>query len=331
MNKLIIIFALFAVSVQAQINNNDNTQKKGVYYWFYINLNKTYDKTTGIDQIFIKNISNEIVSGTFEEFVRDHESALKAGRITIGPFSEDYYAQESQSIYRNEGRGNSNSSDNKNNEEEVLFSYFFVKPVYEDSSKQIIFEPIPSRVTTGTENEFIAMLGEGLSYDKLAIGPFDRYVLAEKSKYVFRKNTVQESENKMDSAKNINLKMMAKKWKNLKLEIVKKSDDKKSKQTIYRFNTKFPGKYFAPYSVQVITITASYSNSFETSSASFTLQGDEVIDNNYSISSESGTYYINMLYFDDNSPAKITGFLFESFIYNDSDMILLDPVYIAVK
>jgi hypothetical protein len=329
MNKLIIFFVLCAVSLQAQVTNNDSTQKKGIYYWFYINLDKSYDKTTGINQIIIKNISNGIISGTFEEFVRDHVSALKSGRITIGPFSEDYYAQESQSIYRNGGRGNSSS--NQNNDEELSFSYFFVKPVYEDSSNQIIFEPIPSRVTSGTENEFIAMLSEGLSYDKLAIGPFDRYVLAEKSKYVFRKNTIQESTNEMDSAKNNNLKLMAKKWKNLKLEIIKKSDDKKSKQTIYRFNTRFPARYFAPYSVQVITITASYSNSFETSSSSFTLQGDEVIDNNYSISSVSGTYYINMLYFDDNSPAKITGFLFESFIYNDSDMILLDPVYIAIK
>jgi hypothetical protein len=125
--------------------------------------------------------------------------------------------------------------------------------------------------------------------------------------------------------------MMAKKWKSVKFEISKKSEDKATNTFIYRFSTNFPKRYFASDAYQVIKITASYSDSFETSTSCFTLQGDEVIDNNYIISSTSNTIYINMLQFDNHSPSRLNGFFFESFVYNDYELIEMDPIYIRLK
>ena len=329
MNKLIIVFILCTVTVQAQIVEKSLEDDKQVYYWFNTTIGHNLDKSTGQDQVYVKSIGNDISSGSFIEFMNAHAENLISNSVVMGPYPERYEAQNAQFLYRgNDGSSNKKSSED---DDEPVYSYYFVKPVYEDSLQKIYFERIPSRVTSGTLTEFEAMLSEGLNFEKLAVGPFSRYELAEKSKFVFRRNGEINLDSRVDSAKIRNLEFMAKKWKSLKLDIIKKGEDKELNKYTYRFSTNFPKNYFNSDACQIFTITASYSESFSTSSTSFTLQGEDVIDNNYIVPSGSNTVYINIIYFDKFEKAKINGFLFESFIFNDYEMIRLEPMYVTVK
>jgi hypothetical protein len=332
MNKLIILFILVSATLRAQIPDINSAHKKEVFHWFYMDLKKVYDKETTMNQIIIRNVGSSIISGTFEEFMLDHRQGAKSGKIVIGPFSERYYVEQAQYLYNQIARGAGFSAkETDSEEEEPTYSFFYVQPFFDESSQEIRFELIPSRVTVGTEFEFMAILSEGLNFEKLAIGPFNNYQIAEISKYVFRKNNESGYEQPVDSSKIKSLQIMAAKWKTLKPEIVKKADDKIKRKATYRFHVKFPKLYFVPDVLQVITITASYSDSFETSSSSFTLQGEDVVDNNYVITSKTGTTYINILNFELHRVKKITGFFFESIIYNDTEMIILEPKYYEIK
>ncbi len=332
MNKLIILFLLWAVPFKAQIKLNSSLQKKQHYYWFSMSIGKSYDRETDSYRIYTKDVGNEIGSGFFEDFVNAHDQGLKRGRIVLGPYTESYHAQNAQLLYRNAGRGTYSSLKKKySDEEEFEYSFFYTKPILSDTVSNICFERIPARVTIGNQNDFIGMLGEGLNFENLAIGPFYEYESSERSKFVFRKNGENSEMNKTDSLNAIALANMAKRWKSLKFQIAKKSEDKETNTFIYRISTNFHKGYFSADAYQVIKITASYNDSFETSSSCFTLQGDDVIDNNYSIASKSNTIYINMLQFANNSPSKLNGFFIESFIYNNFNLIELDPVYVEAK
>lgn len=322
--KLIITFVLCNVYLQAQIaDNNSSIVGTEQYYWFYIKLSKPSNR------ILIKHVGNEIKSGTLNEFIEDHQQGLKSGKIFIGPFYQEYQVQQSQLLYKYAGK-KSRIPRLETEDKETEYSFFFIKPSSENFSQDIYLEPIPSRVANGTQSDFREMLDLGLDFDKLAVGPFFRHELAEKSKFAFGNNVGASPENAIDSLKSKRLKTMSKKWKSLKLKIVRHPGSEDSTKFAYRFSTKFPRRYFAPYAIQTITINANY-NDFNNAQLSFTLQGDQVLDNNYVVASRMSRVYIKLFYFDKYDGAKIKGFLFESFVYNDSEMIELEPIYIKVK
>jgi len=324
--KLIIVFVLCNVSLQAQIDdNNSSIVGTEVYYWFYIKVSKPSNR------IIIKQVGNEIKSGLLNEFIEDHRQGLKYGKIFIGPFYQEYQVQQSQLLYKYAGKkGRIPAMGLESEDEKTEYSFFYIKPFSEDFKKDIYLERIPSRVANGTQSDFRAVLDIGLDFEKLAVGPFFRHELAEKSKFAFGNNVEASPENKIDSLRSKRLKIMSRKWKSLKLKVVRHTKSEDSTEFAYRLNTKFPRRYFAPNAIQTITINANYSD-FNNSQQSFTLQGDEVLDNNYVVSSRMSTVYIRIFYFGKYKGAKIKGFLFESFIYNDSEMIELEPIYIKVK
>ncbi|MBN1251293.1 MAG: hypothetical protein JXR51_00480 [Bacteroidales bacterium] len=328
MYKFILIFILCTTSLKAQLAENPLLQKAAINYWFFIELEKIPNQNSGAVQIHIKNIYDNIISGTFDEFDKDHQRGMIRSKIIIGPFSEKHQAENSMSLYKNVSRGIlQKGSEQKEND--ITYSFFYVSPYSGDSIKGIYLEPIPSRVSTGSQEDFIASLDVGLNFEKLAIGPFPNYKSAEKAKFVYRKNVFDASY--VNNEKNESLKRMVRKWKSLKFEIVRKAQGHEADKFRYRFSTGFPQNYFEPDAVQVIIITANYNDKVHTSRTCFSLQGSDVLDNNYSISSERSTTYVNFLFFDKYNPARITGFLFESFIYNDAEMIDLEPVFIDLK
>jgi len=327
--NFILFFVLLALQIQIVGRNTDSIEKK--YYWFYIKIDKTFDSETDFHRINIRSIGNEIESGTFNEFISSHQNGLKMGKIAIGPFSEKEKCQDARSYYQNSGRYTGSSSDAAGFGEDDTYTFFYMKPIGDNLAESILFERIPSRVTSGNIEDFRYLLAEGLSFDKLAIGPFDNYELAEKAKFAFVKNGDIVSDNKVDSVKSLGLNLMAKKWKSLNMQIVKETENKELNKTTYRFNTKFPRKYFVPDAYQIITIKAFYNKPADNSSNSFTLQGEDVIDNNPVVSHTLGMVYINFLNFDKYKDIKIMGFSFEGFIYNDSEIIELEPLFVSIK
>jgi len=328
MKKLIIFYVLCFCLISSRVSANSLAFNDKQYYWFYVQLGKSLDKETNTNRISIKRVGNEIESGSFNEFLKRHKEGLISGKIYIGPFSEMAQSQDAQKYYRNPGK--SGGTENTFGFDDT-YSYFYLKPIAEDLSRNVFFEQIPSRITSGSLEDFMSMLDEGLNFERLAIGPFNDYELAEKSKFVYRKNNTPVLNNGEDSSRIQALKIMAKKWKTLNLEIIKLADKKELNSITYRFNTKFSRKYFEKDAFQIITIRALYTEPVDNSSNSFTLQGDGVVDNNPVISNEMGTVYINVLNFDKHKDNKIKGFSFESFIYNDYEMIELEPTFIPVK
>ena len=332
MNKIIWTIILSLTVMQYELSANSNQAQEETYYWFSMQLGKILDKETGTNCIIVKNIGNEIRSGSYDQFIKEHRHGMKSGRVVLGPFSEISQAEKSRLLYKYAGSSiDVPAKELISKEDDSLYNFFYTKPFSEDFTQEINFERIPSRVTSGTKNEFMELLNEGLHFERLAIGPFINYELAEKAKFAFMKNGELDAENFEDSLKSQDLKMMAKKWKSLNLGIVKQSNNSEINKFAYRIDTKFPRKYFIGDATQIITIKAYYQDSFHNSSSSFTLQGEDVTDNNPVISYEMGTVYINVLYFDMLKTARLNGFLFESFIYNNSEMIELDPVYLEIK
>ena len=323
--QLIIILVLCNVSLQAQISEeNSAIVGSEQYYWFYIKLSKS-------SHISIKQVGNEIKSGSLDEFVEDHQQGLKYGKIFIGPFYQEYQVKQSQLLYKYAGKNGKIPGMGLESEgEETEYSFFYIKPFIVDSEQEIILERIPSRVANGTQSDFREMLDIGFDFEQLAVGPFFRHELAEKSKFAFGNIVESSPQNKTDSLKSKRLRIMAKKWKSLKFKIVRYPDSEDSTRFAYRFSTRFPRRYFAPNAIQTITINANYDD-FNNSYQSFTLQGDQVIDNNYVVSSQMSRVYIRIFHFDKYEGAKIRGFLLESFIYNDAEMKELEPVYFKVK
>ncbi len=322
MQRTIILFLAF-ISLLIQSINCVSQTKEPNYYWFNITV-KTPDGSES-SKIRITNIGSGISSGTFNDFLESHNSALKSGRIAVGPFVDRVSAENSQNLYRRRGQGMSNS------DEESKLWFFFVKPVKQENSSAIKFESIPSRVTGGSDNIFSAIMSESLSFERLAIGPFSKYELAERSKYVFMKNGRLFGDKTTDSIRSVNLHLMAKKWKKYNVSLVPKKLNKELKKTICRFGTRFSRHYFAPEAVQVILVSATYQNPTDGNIHGTSLQGSNVLDNNRVISYDMATSYVELIYFNYVKGNKITGFVVDSFIYNDSELIQLPTKFIKVR
>lgn len=332
MTRLILFFVLCHISLQAQIDNSKQNTVTKTYYWFYLKLGKAPSKSTGMDRIFIKTISSSVKSGSFNQFIKAHQDGLLTGKITIGPFLEDYQVKHAQLLYKYAGKNvRIPGTQSKGADEEEEFSFFYLKPHIFNESQEIFLEPIPSRVTTGTQNNFVDMLSEGLNFEQLAVGPSPTYELSEMSKFAYGKIPGSEPAAEIDSLAHLKMVNMARQWKSLKWKIVRKADNSDTKNYLYRFSTKIGRRYFAPNAIQVVTIKAAYSESYQGRTNSFTLQGDQVTDNNYVVSSKMSTVYIKTLYFERGGKEKINGFWLESFIYNNTELIELEPVYIKLK
>jgi len=321
MTKLIVVFTLLCnFALHGQVPDNNLLQKTQHYYWFSVKVSKSSSR------VIIKSVGIAIKSGSLEKFIKEYQNGLVTGWISIGPFLEQHEVKQSQLLYRYAGR---TSGIPGLKTDSTTYSYYFIKPV-SIGGQELILEKTPSRVADGSKSDFMEMMSLGLSFEKLAVGPFVSRELAEKSKFAYGRNVEISLENELDSLKSKKLKLMKRRWESLNWKIVKKSVNEETEKVNYRVSTKFPRKYFAPNAVQVVTINASYSEPHN-SSYSFTLQGDEILDNNYVVSSSMSTVYIKVIPYDKPKKINLTGFLIESIIYNDFEIIELEPIYIKIK
>ncbi len=315
MIRLYITIFIFTVLTFNTVNTSAQTNDN--YYWFCISVEQKISEETKIKIIKITEVSDTIKSGSFDNFIETHFDNLQKGVITIGPFSGIEDAKLSKKIYKELENYKSEK------EYEQNFYLFFVKPVKIDSSKSIKFKNIPARVTVCTPNLFADIMREGCNFNQLAIGPFTKYELAEKSKYTFLKNGKLYSPTEYDSIAKLKLQEMVKKWKNLRITVVKQKNKDVVGKTFYRLIAIFPKKYFESDAVQIILISPVYKNSSEQIVHGISLQGRNILDNNRVIDFDEKTNYSEILYFNNPDNAKVTGFTAEGFIYDQSTLIKL--------
>ncbi|MFN8258157.1 MAG: hypothetical protein U0W24_20880 [Bacteroidales bacterium] len=326
------LLLLLVSCVFQTIYPNRNYPDKKVYYWYFIRIGKAVDKETGMGKMYVKRIGSQVESGSYEDFIRSHKSSLKTGKILLGPFPDRQQAEKSIQSYQMASAIPDKAEKMKQKfRSDSIFSFYFVRPVFGKWIKSVKFQRIPSRVATGTQLEFLDMMQEGLLYEKLAIGPFYDFDLAEKSKFIFRKNGELEDAGEKDTMGRKDIEAMSRKWKSVKIEMVKLSNKKKPGQFNYQVKIKFPKKYFASEAFQTISIKALYADTTLVSKTGFTLQGDYAMDNNSVISFEKGGTYTQNSSFINPKQSKLKGFIIESFIFNATQMIEQDKIIISAK
>jgi hypothetical protein len=329
--KVAFIFILILL-VCNEIPAKGINPPESIYYWFYIKLGKITDKETGISRMVLKRIGSQIESGTYDDFIKTHKLNLKLGKILLGPFPDKKQAQNAFMNYQFIATAMQDAENKtKTSKSDTLYSYYFTRPVIGKWIKSVKFQHIPSRVATGTEKEFMDLMKEGLYYEKLAIGPFFDFDLAEKSKFIFRKNGEMEEDNSSDTLSRTDITNMSGKWESVKIELVKLSAKKKTNEFNYQLKIKFPKKYFVSEAFQTFTVKARYSDTSLVSNTGITLQGDFVMDNNPVISFDKGGLYTQNLSFTNYKNTRLKGFLVESFIFNNTEMIDQKKVFIQVK
>jgi len=331
--KKIICFALICIfPLQMAFPNNQLPGKDSVFYWFNIKLGKSIDRKTKTSKLMVKKLKPEIESGYYQNFVESHRLGLKKGTAVIGPFEDKIQAQKAINYYSASKKHQKVENDSASKiESDSGFYYYLTRPVIGKLFKPLSFQRIPARISTGSQSEYLAMLEEGLSFQFLAIGPFMDYNLAEKSKFIFRKYGESENNDTLNAANYASIETMTKKWKSLKVEMIKLSKKKSKDKVYYQLRIKFPKAYFAEDAFQTITISAKYSDPEIKSNIGITFQGDFVMDNNEIIPGNKISTYTQTIPFGTFKKVKLQGFYIESLIFNNTEMIDQEKKYIIAK
>jgi hypothetical protein len=332
MKQFLSFFIILTFFFQFDSFSNSYSPKEKVFYWFYIKLGKSVDKVTKTPILNIKKMGKELESGTFEQFIEKHKIGLKSGLVYIGPFDDKTEAKNAMAYYLNAKMHKFSDTDSiKRNKDDSIYYFYLTRPLPGKWLKPLSFQRIPSRLANGTSNEFKSTLKEGFSFQFLAIGPFGDYAIAEKSKFIFRKNGEPGALDDQDTLKPITIKEMAEKWKSIKVEMTKQTNKKYKDKVVYKLTIKFSKNYFVEDAFQTITIKPKYSDTTIQSHSGITFQGDYVMDNNDIIPFDKLTNYTQVLEYKAYKNIKLLGFNIESFIFNDKEMIEQDSKFIKLK
>jgi hypothetical protein len=325
-----ILFIFIIIPINSFSNNPDPKDK--VYYWFYVKLGEVYDKETETTRLKIKKLGKEILSGTFGEFIHSHKAGLKTGKIFIGPFNDLNRALQAKKEYET-ARNQSEKIEQilSKNKKDTIFYFYLTRPVMGKWFNPVNFEHIPARISPGTTLDFQAMLTEGFTFRFLAVGPFSDYGMAEKSKFIFRKNGETQISEVPDSVSKSEILSMDKKWKTLKIEIARLASRKNKENQSLRVKIKFPKQYFSENVFQTITFRARYSDPAIDQHTGITLQGELAPDNNPAIPFDKATTYTQLIEFPVFKKYKLEGIYIESFIFNTSDMVEQENRYQKVR
>jgi hypothetical protein len=292
MKKSIITLFLVALAIFSKSFGQEKTKKESdIYFWFEIKIESVIHDDTKKPSLLTNRIFKTINSGSFIEFAISFKENLKSNKIVIGPFINKETAKLAQKCYKISKFSSYEASEKFINDfkpVKPIHYFYFSKPKF-DGDGTLLFERMPARVTNGTIKEFLQIVSEGLSYNLLAMGPFTNQLNGEKSKYVFRKYGEFGSSDKENDKAPANLKVMAKNWENVKVEIKKMDDENVDNMTTLVVKINFPPKYFKRDAVQHIEIATM--NEVQETLGGFTFQGEEYRDNNPVVSFEYGSSY----------------------------------------
>lgn len=325
-----ILFIFFIIPLNSFSNNPD--PKDRVYYWFYVKLVEVYDKETETAQLKIKKLGKEMLSGTYEEFIHSHKAGLKTGRIFIGPFNDLNLALKAKKEYETaKSQSEKIGQILSKNKKDTIYYFYLTRPVLGKWFNPLQFEHIPARISPGTTLDFQAMLTEGFTFRFLAVGPFSDYGMAEKSKFIFRKNGETQISEVPDSVSKSQIFSMDKKWKTVKIEISRLPSRKNKENQSFRVKIKFPKQYFSENVFQTITFRARFSDPAIDQHTGITLQGELAPDNNPTIPYDQARTYTHMIEFPVFKKNKLEGIYIESFIFNTSDMVEQENRYHKIR
>jgi len=187
---LVLIFMLPIQMLKSQSESIDTNQK---VYWFHIKAYIKPDKVTKRSVYMIKLGEKEPKYGTIHDYEYDLWKQLQVGsNLLIGPFLDYQDAKSAMEPYRQQNKIQDINKTESQNEILVTDEYYWYFLTFKITKRDHSYslQRIPAAVASGELMEFKEVLSEGLSWQKLAIGPFTSQVEAEESK---RLNRLEEN------------------------------------------------------------------------------------------------------------------------------------------
>lgn len=149
-------------------------------YWFYVRV-KIDKKRKAYTLI---GTASRIISGERKDFEKALWWGTTRGQLAVGPFLDYKEAMDARLLYRKTRRKVKSHGIEK--EREV--HWFLVTMKVRKRSKAYKLERMPARIASGNTEQFLDALYEGMSFERLAVGPFWDYVQAEDAKAMYREN-----------------------------------------------------------------------------------------------------------------------------------------------
>lgn len=150
-------------------------------YWFFVRVR--IDKRKNNYQIV--GTGSRIMIGSKKEFAKAIWWGISRRQIAIGPFYSEEEAENSKILYKR-SKEKINDLPVVQPPEQIHWFNMTFKQLERIGAYQI--ERNPAAVASGSTEDFIGMLYEGITFEKLAIGPFWDYTQAEEAKAIYREN-----------------------------------------------------------------------------------------------------------------------------------------------
>ncbi|MBQ3688899.1 MAG: hypothetical protein II937_03435 [Bacteroidales bacterium] len=171
-------------STSVEIQNpeliNDGDPEPDVY-WYFIRMRMDSKRK----DIEITNGGGKISRGSTKAFSKAIWWGISHRQVTIGPFYSEAEALNSKIYYKK-----SKDKINELPQATAPSTMHWFEVSFKELKRLGSYEYVrsPAAVSTGSANEFADALYEGLTFQKLSIGPFWDYTRAEEAKAMYRLN-----------------------------------------------------------------------------------------------------------------------------------------------
>lgn len=150
------------------------------YYWFFIRIRIDERKK----KYFIVGNASRVASGTIDEFRQRLWWGITHKQLAIGPFMSSDEAEIARLYYKNNRERI--PKDIEAPKTEVHWFLLTVKELKRANAYKL--ERMPARTASGTIDDFVDALYEGMTFEHLVVGAFWNYDQAELAKSIYREN-----------------------------------------------------------------------------------------------------------------------------------------------
>ncbi|MCQ2973827.1 MAG: hypothetical protein MJ211_03345 [Bacteroidales bacterium] len=178
-----------------QVNSPENINDEGdpeTVYWYFIRIRIDSKKK----DIEILGPGTKISMGSKNEFIKAVWKGISQRQVAIGPFASKEQADNSKVFYKKSKDKITEMPTNTGD------TYYWFQVSFRELKRigSYEFTHSPAAVSSGSYNEFIDALFEGVTFQRLSVGPFatindetrgiyvDGNVWAEKAKTIYRAN-----------------------------------------------------------------------------------------------------------------------------------------------
>ena len=150
-------------------------------FWFYIRMRFSKEHK----EIEIVNGGGKVVQGSMKSFSKAVWWGIAHRQVTIGPFNSEVEAINAKIYYKK-----SKDKINELPQPTAPSTMHWFQCAFTELKRMGSYEftRSPAAVSSGSSDEFADALFEGLSFQRLSIGPFWDYSQAEDAKAIYRLN-----------------------------------------------------------------------------------------------------------------------------------------------